>query len=113
MRRKKRKNVSVLYSSILLLIVCIVADGGSMHAMDCVDVIIGAARGNQYRILDYYTRDRSTPMLDNEYGGTQDLTGAIGQEVDGITTIIFRRKMQSGTYFSRVYYNLLLFIHEL
>ena len=67
-----------------------------MHPMDCIDVIIGTARGNQYRILDYYTRDRSTPMLDGAYGGTQDLTGAIGQEVNGVTTIIFRRRIQSG-----------------
>ena len=67
-----------------------------MHPMDCTDIIIGSARGNQYRVLDYYTRDRTTPMLDSIYGGSQDLTGAVGQEVGGVTTIKFRRRLQSG-----------------
>lgn len=67
-----------------------------MHAMDCTDIIIGTARGDQYRILDYYTRDRSTPMPDEEYGGTQDLTGAVGSQQDNTTIIKFRRKLQTG-----------------
>ncbi len=70
-----------------------------MHPMDCTDIVIGSARGNQYRVLDYYTRDRATPMLDGNYGGTQDLTGAVGQEVGGVTTIKFRRRLQSGKLF--------------
>ena len=31
---------------------------GEFHAMDCVDMVIGMARGDASRILDYYTRDR-------------------------------------------------------
>ncbi len=31
---------------------------GEFHAMDCVDMVIGTAKGNTYRIFDYYTRDR-------------------------------------------------------
>ena len=68
-----------------------------MHAMDCTDIVIGTARGNQSRVLDYYTRDRSTPVLDDLiYGGTQDLTGAVGKEEGGVTTIIFRRRLESS-----------------
>lgn len=61
--------------------------------MDCTDIVIGTARGPHSRILDYYTPDRSTPRLDRHYGGSDGLTAAIGSEKDGITTIIFRRKI--------------------
>ena len=67
-----------------------------MHPMDCTDIVIGTARGNQYRILDYYTRDRSTPRMDEFYGGSQSLTGAVGKEEDGVTTIIFRKSLSAG-----------------
>ena len=37
---------------------------GSMHPMDCSDIIIGMARGSFSKIYDAYTRDRS----DLKYG---------------------------------------------
>ena len=64
--------------------------------MDCSDIVIGAARENRFRILDYYTRDRSTPRLDSFYRGTQSLTAAVGKEENGITTIIFRKRLNAG-----------------
>lgn len=70
--------------------------GGSMHAMDCTDIVIGTARQNQFRIFDYYTRDRSTPRMDEFYGGTQSLTAAVGKEEGGVTTIIFRKSLTTG-----------------
>jgi hypothetical protein len=36
---------------------------GEFHAMDCVDMVIGMARGDASRIWDYYTRDRSADFL--------------------------------------------------
>lgn len=63
--------------------------------MDCTDIIIGTARGMTYRIGDYYTRDRSTPRQDTFWGGTDSLTGAMGYEKDGVTTIMFRRSLAS------------------
>ena len=62
--------------------------------MDCTDIVIGAARGGKSRVLDYYTRDRSTPMRDEFYNGVQSLTAAVGEEENGYTTILFRRKLQ-------------------
>ena len=62
--------------------------------MDCTDIVIGAAQGVRSRVLDYYTPDRSTPRRDHVYGGTDTLTGAIGEERDGTTTIVFRRKLR-------------------
>ena len=64
--------------------------------MDCVDIVVGAARGKQSRILDYYTRDRSTPRTDDFYGGRDSLTAAVGMEKDGMTYIKYRRRLDAG-----------------
>ena len=61
--------------------------------MDCIDVVAGGARGNLFRILDYYTRDRSTPRTDDFYGGDDDLTAAVGGERQGVTILRFRRPL--------------------
>lgn len=65
------------------------------NPMDCTDIIIGSARNTSSRIADYYTRDRSTPRMDNFWGGKNDLTAAMGFEKDGVTTILFRRKLEA------------------
>lgn len=65
------------------------------HPMDCTDMVIGTAIGDRSRIGDYYTRDRSTPRLDNFYGGEESLTGALGWEVDGRTYIMFRKPVKA------------------
>lgn len=70
--------------------------GNALHAMDCTDIVIGAARGMRSRILDYYTRDRATPRLDEFYGGQQSLTGAVGMEVGNITIIKFRKRLSTS-----------------
>lgn len=61
--------------------------------MDCVDLVIGAAKGNYSRIGDYYTRDRSTPLFDSEYGGEDSLTAALAIEEGEYTKMVFRRKL--------------------
>jgi hypothetical protein len=64
--------------------------------MDCTDIIIGTAQGDYSRVGDYYTRDRSTPRLDSFYGGKSDLTASGGFETNGVTTIIFRKKLEAN-----------------
>lgn len=66
------------------------------NAMDCTDIVIGAARGMASRVGDYYTRDRSTPQHDEFYGGKSDLTLGTGFEMNGVTTIIFRKKVTAN-----------------
>ncbi|XP_011304323.1 uncharacterized protein [Fopius arisanus] len=66
------------------------------NPMDCTDMVIGMARGNTHRIGDYYTRDRSTPRRDDFWGGKESLTAAMGFEKDGVTTIVFRRKLATN-----------------
>ena len=66
--------------------------------MDCTDMVIGVARGSASRVFDYYTRDRSTPRRDEDFwGGSDDLTAAVGFERDGETTILFRKKLNGGS----------------
>ena len=74
-------------------------EGGAvaaLHPMDCTDIVIGVARGNQYRVIDYFTRDRATPRMDSFYGGEDSLTAAIAKEENNITTVIWRKSLQSG-----------------
>ncbi|KAJ8315042.1 hypothetical protein KUTeg_007192 [Tegillarca granosa] len=70
--------------------------GDSPHPMDCVDMVIGSAKGQLSRIGDYYSRDRSTPQKDEFYGGKDDLTAAYGfEDSNGYTTIMFRKKLRA------------------
>jgi len=64
--------------------------------MDCVDVVVGAAQGSRSRILDYYTRDWSTPRTDSCYDGMDSLTRAVGMERDGMAYMKFRRRIDDG-----------------
>ncbi|XP_063630295.1 uncharacterized protein LOC134801598 isoform X2 [Cydia splendana] len=69
--------------------------GYDFNPMDCTDIVIGTARGNYHRVLDYYTRDRSTPRVDTFWGGHDDITASSGFEENGVTTIMFRKKLQA------------------
>lgn len=73
-----------------------VAGTGSLHAMDCTDMVIAKVNGNLHRILDHYTRGRSTPQEDEWYGGQQSITAAVGEHVNGVTYIRFRRSARTS-----------------
>ena len=75
---------------------CMHSHAGPLHPMDCTDIVIGTARGQQFRVFDYYTRDRSTPRRDSFYGGRDDITAAVGKEEDGVTYIKWRKPLMSG-----------------
>ena len=65
------------------------------NAMDCTDIVIGTARGELSRVWDYYTRDRSTPRMDTFWSGKSELQATGGFEKDGVTTIVFRKKLEA------------------
>ncbi|XP_039268430.2 uncharacterized protein LOC120343320 [Styela clava] len=71
-------------------------NSAALHAMDCQDMVFLSAEGNRHRILDSYTRDRSTPRPDSFFGGTDDLTAAAASHVDGMLHAAFRRKLYSS-----------------
>ena len=66
--------------------------------MDCTDVVMGTARGNQFRVVDLFTRDKGKPLRDNFYNGVDSLTAAVGMEQDGFTNIKWRRPLITGIY---------------
>ena len=66
--------------------------------MDCTDIVIGMARGDQFRVFDYFTRDRGQPYRDDFYNGVDSLTAAVGREEDGYTYIKWRRPLITGSY---------------
>ena len=68
----------------------------TLHAMDCMDIVLGAARGGLGRVADYYTRDRSTPRLDSVWGGEDDILSSSAWEEDGKTVMRFVRAMAGG-----------------
>lgn len=63
--------------------------------MDCSDIIVGAAKGSFHRVRDHYARGRHTPIPDSIWGGSDDITSSTGWEKDGVTTLIFRRKLKA------------------
>lgn len=62
--------------------------------MDCTDIVIGMANGGLSRIGDFYTRDRSSPLSDEQYGGADDLLAAYAIEAEGYTFMMFRKPLQ-------------------
>ncbi|XP_070567488.1 uncharacterized protein [Ptychodera flava] len=68
----------------------------SIRPMYCADMVVGMAVGSLGRVRDLYSRDQSTPREDVWYGGTDSLTAATATEVDGITTVAFRRLLTSA-----------------
>lgn len=63
--------------------------------MDCSDMVIGSAKGDFSRVGDFYTRDRSTPLEDEIYKGTNSLSAAYGKEFGQTTIIMFRKPLES------------------
>lgn len=66
-----------------------------LHPMDCADIVMGTAIGDQSRFVDMYTRDRSTPMSDEIYYGDYSITAAYGFEfTNGKTVLMFRKDVK-------------------
>lgn len=60
--------------------------------MDCTDIVMASVvEGNYLHIEDMYTRDRSTPIIDDILDGEQSLTASYGIQRDGRTIVMFRR----------------------
>jgi len=70
--------------------------GRDFNGMDCTDMVIGKARGGLGRVGDYYTRDRSTPRLDADFGGMSDLAASHAWESEGRTNMRLRKSARGG-----------------
>uniref|UniRef100_A0A0K0EFU5 EGF-like domain-containing protein n=1 Tax=Strongyloides stercoralis TaxID=6248 RepID=A0A0K0EFU5_STRER len=67
-----------------------------LHPMDCNDIIFATIYEDYLRISDMYSRDRSTPLLDNILDGEDSLSAAYGTEIKELnrTIIMFRRNIR-------------------
>jgi hypothetical protein len=72
------------------------APKGEFHDMDCTDIVIGVAKGDLGRVVDSYTRDRSTPLPDELYGGASDLQAALAYEDEEGTVMVFRKPLTAN-----------------
>ncbi|KAK6026603.1 hypothetical protein OSTOST_07411, partial [Ostertagia ostertagi] len=54
-----------------------------LHAMDCIDVLIGAVRDGRTRVQDSYSRDRSTPLEDHMYRTKGEMVILLGNSRGG------------------------------
>ena len=72
--------------------------------MDCTDIVIGFARKTFSQVGDYYTRDRSTPVIDEALGGHNDLIAAYASEVNETTTLYFRRSLIGRHWYTYIDY---------
>lgn len=64
-------------------------------AMHCADMVVGMVSNGRARIMDMYSPSKATPMEDTFFGGENSLTSAAAFQEDGVTTLIFRKKLQA------------------
>ncbi len=58
-------------------------------AMEGADIIIGAVKGDQFKVEDHYGDRKRGHSSDEELGGTNNVLNPSGTEKDGVTTISF------------------------
>ncbi|KAK6053725.1 hypothetical protein COOONC_08771 [Cooperia oncophora] len=63
-----------------------------LHAMDCIDVLVGAVRDGRTRVQDSYSRDRSTPLEDYKIEPTDHPLGP------GRMFVVWAKGQQQGAY---------------
>ncbi len=75
------------------------------HAYTCTHTLIYThslsprnGKEQQFRVFDYYTRNRGQPWRDDFYNGEDSITAAVGKEEDGYTYSNWRRPLKTGIY---------------
>ncbi|CAB3403868.1 unnamed protein product [Caenorhabditis bovis] len=64
--------------------------------MHCADMVVGMVSSGRARVVDMYSPSKATPMMDEFFGGKNSLTSAAAFQEDAVTTVIFRKKLQSS-----------------
>ncbi|KAK6038949.1 DOMON domain protein, partial [Cooperia oncophora] len=65
------------------------------NAMECTDMVVGSVVDGRGRVRDFYSPSKATPRPDSFFGGSDSLTAAAAFREDGITTVVFRKKLQA------------------
>ncbi|KJH47256.1 DOMON domain protein [Dictyocaulus viviparus] len=66
------------------------------NAMECTDIVVGSVLDGRGRVKDFYTPSKATPRPDSTFGGSDSLTAASAFREDGVTTVVFRRKLKAA-----------------
>lgn len=70
-------------------------------AMQGADVIIGAVKNGKVRIEDHYGDRKRGHSPDKKLGGESNVINPGGSETDGVTTISFTLKLDSGDKYDK------------
>jgi hypothetical protein len=65
------------------------------NAMQGANIIIGAVKGDKFKVEDHYGDRKRGHSKDETLGGTTDVLNPAGSEADGVTTISFSFPLQS------------------
>ncbi|VDM65403.1 unnamed protein product, partial [Strongylus vulgaris] len=68
---------------------------GKPNAMECTDMVIGSVVNGRGRVQDFYSTSKASPRPDTVYGGKDSLTAASAFNEDGVTTVVFRKKLRA------------------
>ncbi|KAK5973217.1 hypothetical protein GCK32_014599, partial [Trichostrongylus colubriformis] len=66
------------------------------NAMECTDMVVGSVVDGRGRVRDFYSASKATPRPDSMFGGSDSLTAAAAFREDGITTVVFRKKLEAA-----------------
>ncbi|CAJ0932371.1 unnamed protein product, partial [Mesorhabditis belari] len=68
----------------------------TVSAMACTDMVVGSVFDGRGRVRDMYSPSKASPRMDSFFAGEDDLSGAAAYSEDGVTTIVFRKKLNSN-----------------
>lgn len=68
---------------------------GPEKAMQGANIIIGAVKGDKFKVEDHYGDRKRGHSSDKKLGGTSDVLDPAGSETDGVTTISFSFPLQT------------------
>jgi len=64
--------------------------------MSGADMVIGTVVGSNITVVDYWSVGEQPPTTDTQRGGTDNILARNGQEVNGVTTIKWKKPLSTG-----------------
>ena len=65
------------------------------------DMFAALTDGSSIYIQDYYSYNHDTPQTDAQLGGTEDYTQLSSSMVNGLLTVVVKRKLSTGDQFDQ------------
>lgn len=71
------------------------------NAMEGGDIVIGAVKGDKFKVEDHYGDRKRGHKNDEKLGGKNDVLNAAGSEADGVTTISFTKSLKAADKYDK------------